>query len=42
MKKAIAATLEKNSTLTKVDLQGNKIGDEGTKAIVAALEKNST
>ena len=40
---AIAQALEKNTTLTSIDLSENsKIGDEGAKAIAKALEKNTT
>ena len=36
------AALEKNSTVTSIDLSNNKIGDEGVATLAAALEKNST
>ena len=40
--RALAAALEKNSTLTSIDLSYNNIGDEGVASMAAALEKNST
>ena len=30
-----------NTSLTKIDLRGNKLGDEGKKAIGEALEVNT-
>ena len=39
---AIAKALETNTTLLKLDLRSNKIGDEGAKAITKALETNTT
>ena len=36
----LAAALEKNSTLTSIDLDGNNIGDDGAASLAAALEKN--
>merc|ERR1712118_130916 len=38
----VAAALEKNSTVTSLDLGGNTIGDKGAESIVAALEQNRT
>merc|ERR1712232_1359440 len=40
--RALADTLEKNSTLTKLLLSWNYIGDEGASALARALEKNTT
>ena len=40
--KQLAEALEKNTTLHKLDLDDNLIGDEGATAIGAALEKNTT
>jgi hypothetical protein len=40
--KALAATLEKNSSVTSIDLSSNKAGDEGAKALAAAMEKNTS
>ncbi|CAE7267208.1 DRC5, partial [Symbiodinium sp. KB8] len=39
---ALAAALEKNATVTHIDLALNSIGVEGAKALAAALEKNVT
>ncbi len=38
----LAAALEKNSSVTKIDLSDNEIGAEGAVALAAALEKNSS
>ncbi|CAK9093961.1 unnamed protein product [Durusdinium trenchii] len=38
--KAIAASLEVNRTIRKVDLSGNSIGVEGAQALLAALRNN--
>ena len=40
--RALAAALEKNSTVTSLDLVLNSIKDEGAERLAAALEKNST
>ena len=40
--KALAAALEKNATLTKLQLDGNSVGDVGASALASALEKNTT
>ena len=36
----LAAALEKNTTVTSLDLSENRIGDEGAASMAAALEKN--
>jgi len=38
---AIATAIEKNSTLTQLDLSGNNIGDLGVDAIAKSIAKNS-
>ena len=38
----LANALEKNTTLERLDLYANNIGDEGAKALASALEKNTT
>ena len=38
----LAAALEKNSTLTSIDLRCNQVGDKGLASLAAALKKNST
>ena len=40
--RALAASLEKNTTLTDLGLDDNEIGDDGAKALAASLEKNTT
>jgi len=39
---ALAAALEKNSSLVKLRFDGSSIGDEGAKTLAAALKKNNT
>merc|ERR1719201_1763472 len=38
----VAALLSRNSTITYLDVSGNRIGDHGAEAIATALDKNST
>ena len=38
----LAQALEKNTTLTSVNLSKNDIGNDGTMAIASVLEKNTT
>ena len=40
--RALAASLEKNTTLTDLGLDDNEIGDDGARALAASLEKNTT
>ena len=40
--RALAEALEKNTTVTSLDLKSNGIGDEGAASLAAALEKNLT
>ena len=40
--RALAASLEKNTTLTDLGLDDTEIGDDGAKALAASLEKNTT
>ena len=40
--KDLAEALEKNNTLTRLDVASNSIGAEGAKALAKALEKNTT
>jgi hypothetical protein len=39
---ALAGAIEKNQTLTELDLGTNKFGDQGAIALVGAIEKNQT
>ena len=40
--RALAASLEKNTTLSDLGLDANEIGDDGARALAASLEKNTT
>ena len=40
--KAIGEALKENTSLTRINLSNNKIGDEGGKAIGVALKVNTT
>eukprot|EP00900_Chrysochromulina_parva_P006149 jgi/Chrpa1/15535/Chrysochromulina_OHIO_Genome00021057-RA len=40
--RALAALLERNTTLKKLILESNDIGDDGARALATSLEKNTT